>query len=553
MINAQVGSPGTLTPTNYNWAMRDVLYLCRITVPMDCIRQEGPIACMLATLRSLNNATSNSSMVAATGGAGATLPPQSSPSGDAAAAPQAGTGAGSGSGSGGGVSDSERAGIIAGTVVGGVVVLVGALLAVWWHRARRQRSADVEVGKAAEVGIQIDGNATPPATASGTGGDDESGSTPLHGASEADSKQLAMLPRRPDASTTVVITSQTPFTDGLNTRAGLLLPEDESSPRAAGVAAKRASGEPHELSAPSSSCDSHLKSRDRTGDLDVDVVHLLPGTLLGKGAFAAVHAGTYRGEQVAVKLLLQGFGEQEACSEKVRSTLVAELEILARCRHQNVIRLLAACLGPPRPFMVLERMEISLDKLLYGRGEDALLPFKLVLHIATEIARGLEYLHPTILHRDLKPANVLIRDPWGPKPVVKLSDFGLSRLRATVLRTATPDAGTPAYLAPECFDVGNDSITHKADIWSFGTLLWECLAGERPWTGSTALEVAITVTMRRLRLPLPPRFTPGGRFDSRWPPRIVRMLTECFETDPQRRPAAAELVKRLVLVAEGAR
>ncbi|GFR43685.1 hypothetical protein Agub_g4793, partial [Astrephomene gubernaculifera] len=215
--------------------------------------------------------------------------------------------------------------------------------------------------------------------------------------------------------------------------------------------------------------------------------------------------------------------------------LSQEVEVLGRCCHPNVVRLLAACLSPPQPCLVMELMESSLDRLLHARPA-GLLPLNRVLQIAIDIARGLEYLHPTIVHRDLKPANVLV-DMSGPAPVAKLSDFGLSRLRHTVLATRHPEAGTPAYMAPECFDTDNLEISHQADIYSFAVIMWEMLTGLVPWWGCAPLTVAYTVTLLGERLPLaaiPPQ---------RCPPKLARLLTQCFEGEPRRRPAAAELVK----------
>ncbi|KAG2486616.1 hypothetical protein HYH03_014673 [Edaphochlamys debaryana] len=557
MVNAQHNSPGALVPTNYYMAMRNVFYLCQVMVPMDCIQRDGPIACMLATLRGLNASAATQP---------AALSPRATPPqlpSDFALAPGP---EGSGSGSDGGLSYGERAGVIAGTVIGGVAVLTAGVLAAWWSaRRRRQRSAGAD--RTASDGAPEARGPGPlplpkgdPAFSGTVGADTESASTPsLEPTTTGGCSRILSQPSQlSDAQT--VVTRQTPYNEGLNTNACLQVPEDTCSGPGAGPGTGDAEADPEAgLSSGAGAAAEGAAERLSQGNdpwaVESDAVKLLPGPLLGKGAFAVVHAGVYRGQEVAVKLLLQGFGLQEGCPEKFKATLVSELEILARCRHPNVICLLAACLDPPRPFMVLEKMETSLDKLLYGRGEGALLPLAMVLHIAIEISKGLEYLHPTILHRDLKPANVLITDPWGPKPVVKLSDFGLSRIRASVLHTATPDAGTPAYLAPECFVVEPAAeLTHKADIWSFGTLLWECLAGERPWTGATGLEVAITVTMRKQRLPLPPPWhTPGGSEYTRWPFRLVRLIGDCFESDPLRRPAAAELVKRLALVEEARR
>ncbi|KAG2488541.1 hypothetical protein HYH03_012860 [Edaphochlamys debaryana] len=292
-----------------------------------------------------------------------------------------------------------------------------------------------------------------------------------------------------------------------------------------------------------------------------EVVELLPG-VLGKGAFGRVQEGRYRGELVAVKLIHAEGDAAAGDTCQLTKALAQELEVLARCQHPNIVRLLAACMEPPRPFCVLERMETSLDKVLYGKtvnpdastaeGDAALLSLPTVLHIAREIARGLDFLHPTIMHRDLKPANCLMNDPWGASPVVKISDFGLSRLRETMLITLAPEAGTAAYLAPECFDVeGAGRLSHRADMWSFGVVLWEMLAGIRPWRGMGPVPIAIQITVHGRRLAMPPREGPG-RDAARWPRRLLRLIASCWERDPMRRPAAADVVKQLSLMIEEA-
>ncbi|PNH02310.1 putative serine/threonine-protein kinase [Tetrabaena socialis] len=126
-----------------------------------------------------------------------------------------------------------------------------------------------------------------------------------------------------------------------------------------------------------------------------------------------------------------------------------------------------------RDFLIVgARPDVNLD-LGFVRGK--------VVHIALQIARGLEYLHPNVIHRDLKPANVLINGADTLWPVAKLTDFGLSRIRSATLPTLNPEAGTPAYTAPECYDVDNDVITHHADMYSLGVLLWALLTGQEPW------------------------------------------------------------------------
>eukprot|EP00198_Chlamydomonas_reinhardtii_P001658 XP_001690994.1 predicted protein [Chlamydomonas reinhardtii] len=165
--------------------------------------------------------------------------------------------------------------------------------------------------------------------------------------------------------------------------------------------------------------------------------------------------------------------------EGLMRTLQQEVDCLARCKHPCIVRLLAVCAEPP--LMVMELMDTSLDRLQYGRRGGAaatsLLPLSLVLHIGIEVARGLAYMHPNLAHRDLKPANVLISQPDSERPIVKIADFGLSRLLDTAVITRNPDAGTPPYMAPECLDLGNRvAITHKVDVFALAVMLAEMLA-----------------------------------------------------------------------------
>ncbi|KAG2443438.1 hypothetical protein HXX76_001796 [Chlamydomonas incerta] len=265
-----------------------------------------------------------------------------------------------------------------------------------------------------------------------------------------------------------------------------------------------------------------------------------------------------------------------------------ELEVLGHCKHPAVIELLAVCLTPPRYCLVMERMETSLEKLIFGSissnssqtaaaaaaggtgtidssiidgaGVDAvpppppprprprpLLPLHTVVHIALQIAQALEYLHPLLAHRDLKPANVLLNGADTDYPQVKLSDFGLSRFVVNTLFTRRPEAGTAAYMAPECYDATNYVVTHRGDIYSFGVVLWTMLTGEQPWKDFSTVAIAVSTAMLYKRLPL------EGLSSQRCPRKLRGLLEGCWDADPMRRPAAAEVVKQLLLVQEDLR
>ncbi|KAG2432336.1 hypothetical protein HYH02_013055 [Chlamydomonas schloesseri] len=283
----------------------------------------------------------------------------------------------------------------------------------------------------------------------------------------------------------------------------------------------------------------------------------LTSVVRGRGSFGKVVEGTYCGERVAVKLMRRTVDVEDCCAaageggggggggggaaSRVVTAFRQEVEVLARLQHPNVVRLLAACMTPPRFCLVMELMETSLEGLLKA-APGRLLPLNAVMGIALDVARGLQYLHPTIVHRDLKPANVLVGDPLGPRQVAKLSDFGLARLRSSVVVTRNPEAGTPPYMAPECFDATATSLTHHVDAYSFGVLLWAMLSGREPWAGLNCVSLAYRVAYGGERPPLdaiPPE---------RRPPKLTRLIAQCWEADPKRRPAAAEVVKELLLV-----
>lgn len=267
--------------------------------------------------------------------------------------------------------------------------------------------------------------------------------------------------------------------------------------------------------------------------------------VLGRGTFSTVVKGSMNGRPVAVKLFHKDAVAGTAADLKAFRN---ELAILARLQHPNVVATLGAgsSASGAELFVVLELMEGG--SLLRSCHAGTGLCLARALTIARDVAVGLSYLHPTCIHRDLKPANVLL----DSKGEAKLADFGISRLWASTVHTVNPDAGTVQYMAPECFAHNFESnsaalrapITHKSDIFSFGVLLWEMLAQDRPWRGLSAIQVALAVGYGKQRLKLPD----GPEASRRFPPKLVKLIKQCWEEDPRQRPAAAEIVKRLTLL-----
>jgi serine/threonine protein kinase len=158
-------------------------------------------------------------------------------------------------------------------------------------------------------------------------------------------------------------------------------------------------------------------------------------------------------------------------------------------------------------------------------------PWQLVKRVASGAARGMAYLHhgnPPVLHRDLKSANLLLDEAY----TVKVCDFGLSRLKAQA-RSMTGNCGTVQWMAPEV--LANMDYDEKADVFSYGIILWELLSRECPYEGMTAIQCALAVLNRDKRPDIP-----------KWcPPAFHALIKACVKKDPSERPDFGRVIQTL--------
>jgi serine/threonine protein kinase/Tol biopolymer transport system component len=160
--------------------------------------------------------------------------------------------------------------------------------------------------------------------------------------------------------------------------------------------------------------------------------------------------------------------------------------------------------------------------------ERAPIPIDEAIDIAEQIARGLAKAHRGgIVHRDIKPANIMVTDDG----VVKILDFGLAKLAGAAAITRTGSSvGTPAYMSPE--QARGEDVDHRTDLWSFGIVLYEMVAGRRPFRGEHDQAVLYGILNERPK--------PLTEMRSEVPPELARIAEGLLAKDPGDRYPAAE-------------
>ncbi|KAM3350579.1 hypothetical protein ACQJBY_022973 [Aegilops geniculata] len=196
--------------------------------------------------------------------------------------------------------------------------------------------------------------------------------------------------------------------------------------------------------------------------------------IIGEGGFGRVYEGILEdGERVAVKVLKRD--DQQGTRE-----FLAEVEMLSRLHHRNLVKLIGICSEEHMRCLVYELVPNgSLEFHLHDK-DTALLDWDARLKIALGAARGLAYLHedssPRVIHRDFKSSNILLEHDFTPK----VSDFGLARtaIGEGNEHISTRVMGTFGYVAPEYAMTGH--LLVKSDVYSYGVVLLELLTGRKP-------------------------------------------------------------------------
>ncbi|XWS55131.1 hypothetical protein CRYUN_Cryun10bG0148500 [Craigia yunnanensis] len=254
---------------------------------------------------------------------------------------------------------------------------------------------------------------------------------------------------------------------------------------------------------------------DGTDVWEIDPRHLKFKNKVASGSFGDLYKGTYCSQEVAIKVL-----KPERINTDMQKEFAQEVFIM-----RNNISGIRVHLGK---FMSGGSVYDYLHK------QKGVFKLPSLLKGAKDVSKGMNYLHQNnIIHRDLKAANLLMDE----NEVVKVADFGVARVK-TQSGVMTAETGTYRWMAPEVIE--HKPYDHKADVFSFGIVLWELLTGKLPYEYLTPLQAAVGVVQKGLR-PTIPKHTNL---------KLTELLERCWQQDPTIRPDFSEIIEILKQIAK---
>jgi eukaryotic-like serine/threonine-protein kinase len=242
------------------------------------------------------------------------------------------------------------------------------------------------------------------------------------------------------------------------------------------------------------------------------------------------------GRRVVVKVLAPELAEGLSAERFAR-----EVRLAARLQHPNVVPVIAAGTGPDGlPYYLMPFID---GRSLRERLAAGPLPITEAVTVLRDMARALAYAHSQgVVHRDIKPENVLLT---GGAAVV--ADFGIAKALSAAAGAGTKltqfgmAVGTPAYIAPE--QAAGDDVDHRADLYAWGLVAWEALAGRHPFADRTSPMALIGAQLTQTPVSI-------ATVRSDVPAALAAVVTSCLAKDPSARPAnAGEVLQAIDAIA----
>jgi len=278
---------------------------------------------------------------------------------------------------------------------------------------------------------------------------------------------------------------------------------------------------------------------DRPDPFEVDPAELQLFEKVGTGCTAEVFRANWGRRVVAVK---QIDWDKSSMGQKEQMAFDREVAIMPRLEHPNLVQFLGVC-SLMRPFKILTEFCAGgcCFELLHNCDQIDLMWWQ-QFKMCEDVAKGMNHLHtndPQIVHRDLKSLNLLLAEMVsGPRdiPLVKVSDFGLSRMKEAGAEydwgKMTIAAGTCHWMAPEVFQ--GSTYNEKVDIYSYAMILFEVICREIPYEEEDPAQVGqLTVEGMRPDLEAVPPDCPK---------LLKELMMRCWHADPDERPPFRDIV-----------
>ncbi|KAJ0030615.1 hypothetical protein Pint_14703 [Pistacia integerrima] len=258
---------------------------------------------------------------------------------------------------------------------------------------------------------------------------------------------------------------------------------------------------------------------------------------LGSGTFGTVYHGKWRGTDVAIKRINDRcFAGKPSEQERMIDDFWNEASKLADLHHPNVVAFYGVVLdGPGRSVATVTEYMVNGSLRNALQKNERNLDKRKRLLIAMDVAFGMEYLHgKNIVHFDLKSDNLLVnlRDPH--RPICKVGDLGLSKVKCQTLISGGV-RGTLPWMAPELLNGSSSLVSEKVDVFSFGIVLWELLTGEEPYADLHYGAIIGGIVSNTLRPPVPESCDPEWR----------SLIERCWSSEPAERPNFTEIANEL--------